>query len=62
MPRIPTPDNPKKFKRVSPRIDTASYQKLSVIAKRRGQNLSELTRDLYADLLRREFKSEKPAA
>jgi hypothetical protein len=55
--------NTTKTKRVFPRISADWYTKLSVIAEKRGQNLSELTRDLYSDLIRREFPSnQKPAA
>jgi hypothetical protein len=57
-------DSGRKTKRTFPRIPLEWYKKLSIIAERRGQNLSSLTRDLYADLLEREFptsSNQKPA-
>jgi hypothetical protein len=50
-----------KTRRTFPRISADWHGKLSIIAEKRGQNLSELTRDLYADLIEREFPSnQKP--
>jgi hypothetical protein len=52
-----------KTKRVFPRISADWYTKLSLIAEKRGQNLSELTRSLYGELIERELPSnQKPAA
>jgi hypothetical protein len=52
-----------KTKRVFPRISSDWHEKLSIIAEEKGQNLSELTRELYAALIEREFPSnQKPAA
>lgn len=60
MIKIPKP-KPTKDKRVFPRISDDWYDKLSIIAKNRGHNLSSLTRELYADLIEREFPSnQKP--
>lgn len=49
-------------KRVFPRVNADQYQKLLIIAQKRGQNLSSLTRSLYTDLLNEEFPNQKPAA
>ena len=43
-----------KTKRTSPRIDDDCYQKLLAIAQKRSQSLSELTRELYRNLIEQE--------
>jgi hypothetical protein len=53
--------NKSMTKRVFPRIHADQYQKLLIIAQKRGQNLSSLTRSLYTDLLDKEFPNQKPA-
>lgn len=50
-----------KSRRVYPRISSDWYHKLSLVAKQRNINLSELTRSLYRELLEREFPNKKPA-
>lgn len=47
-------------KRIFPRVHADQYQQLLLVANKRGQNLSELTRDLYANLLSQEFPNQKP--
>jgi len=49
-------------KRVFPRVDADQYHKLSIIARKRGQNISSLTRSLYTELIEKEFQNQKPAA
>jgi hypothetical protein len=50
-------------KRIFPRLHADQYQKLLVIATKRGQNLSELTRTLYNEVIDKEFPSnQKPVA
>jgi hypothetical protein len=51
-----------KIRRILPRISPDCYSKLSLIAERRGVNLSELTRSLYGELIEKEFSNQKPAS
>jgi hypothetical protein len=51
-----------KTRRIFPRISPDCYSKLSLIAERRGVNLSELTRSLYGELIEKEFSNQKPAS
>jgi predicted DNA-binding protein len=63
MARRTSPENLRKVKRVFPRVDSSTYEKIQAIAKNRGQNLSELTRELYEELIEEQtFKLKEPAA
>ncbi len=65
MPENQCKPSKNKTKRIFPRISADLHERLLVIAKNRGQNLSQLTRGLYEDLVNREFptpSNRKPAA
>jgi hypothetical protein len=55
MKEAPPLNKTTKTKRVFPRISADWHEKLSIIAEKRGQNLSALTRQLYRDLIMKEF-------
>lgn len=48
-----------KTKRVFPRISEDWYRRLSAIARERELNLSQLTRQLYEELLEKESSKSK---
>ena len=63
MQEVPVVDDRRKTKRIFPRVPPDWHEKLSIIAEKRGQNLSALTRQLYRELIIQEFpasSNQKP--